>query len=361
VQLEVPALSRHDSGTRDRARLRTRAGRGSRRLAALASTCVFVLIALILAAPLHRRARSLFSFRKIDDHPLYVMHLYGDYDLDEYLEDGLQARGQTSAVTQMADAPWACTVFAALNQEGEPLLGRNFDWFNRPTLLLFTHPPDGYASVSLVDLSYLGFDTEPPTWRERLRLFDAPYWTFDGMNEHGLAVGMMAVPQADTLSDPRRVTIGSLDAIRLMLDKARSLDEAIALLGAYNIDWDGGPPLHYLIADAAGHSAVVEFVQGRMQVLPNEEPWQVATNFVLTGHSPEGAKRFCPRYATAHEALERADGGLSQEEAMDLLEDVSQDITMWSVVYDMTGGDIWVSVGRDFEHVHQFRLPVGDS
>jgi hypothetical protein len=333
---------------------------GARRRAALASIILVVVASLVLAAPLHRRARSLFSFRKVDD-ALYVMHLYGSYGFDEYLEDGLQARFQSSSTAGAASPPWACTVFATLNQGGEPLLGRSFDWFNRPTLLLFTHPPGGYASVSLVDLSYLGFDTEPPTWRERLRLLDAPYWTFDGMNEKGLAVGMMAVPQADTLNDPQRVTIGSLDAIRLMLDRARSVDEAIVLLGAYNIGWEGGPPLHYLIADAAGHSAVVEFVEGRMQVLPNEEPWQVATNFVLTGHSPEGAKRFCPRYATAYETLEGADGSLSQGEAMDLLEDVSQDITMWSVVYGMAGGDIRVSVGRDFENVHQFRLPMGDS
>jgi hypothetical protein len=334
-------------------------GGGARRRAALAPIVLVVVAALILAALLSRRARSLFSFRKVDD-ALYVMHLYGDYGFDGYLEDGLQARDQTSAPAQIADPPWACTVFAALNQEGDLLLGRNFDWFNRPTLLLFTHPPGGYASVSLVDLSYLGFDREPPSWRERLRLIDAPYWTFDGMNEQGLAVGMMAVPQADTLNDPRRVTIGSLDAIRLILDRARSVAEAIDLLGAYNIDWEGGPPLHYLIADAAGHSAVVEFIEGEMQVLANEEPWQVATNFLVTGHSPESAKRSCRRYATAHETLERADGSLSQGEAMELLEGVSQDITMWSVVYGMTNGDIGVSVGRDFEDVHQFRLPMGE-
>jgi choloylglycine hydrolase len=157
------------------------------------------------------------------------------------------------------------------------------------------------------------------------------------------------------------VTIGSLDAIRLLLDKAGTVDEAIALLGAYNIDWEGGPPLHYLIADAAGHSAVIEFLEGEMQVLPSEEPWQVATNFLLTGLSPERAVRSCRRFATAYETLERAEGSLPPAEAMDLLEGVSQDITMWSVVYGMTGGDIRVSVGRDFEDIHQFRLPMDDS
>ncbi len=40
--------------------------------------------------------------------------------------------------------------------EGE-LLGRNFDWNDHRSLLLFTDPPRRYASVSLVDISYLGY------------------------------------------------------------------------------------------------------------------------------------------------------------------------------------------------------------
>ena len=40
------------------------------------------------------------------------------------------------------------------------LFGRNFDWRYSPALLLFTDRPaaGGYASVSMVDIAYLGFD-----------------------------------------------------------------------------------------------------------------------------------------------------------------------------------------------------------
>ena len=47
--------------------------------------------------------------------------------------------------------------------------GRNFDWEFSPALLLFTDPPDGYASVSMVDLTFLGIspaaskDADRPT------------------------------------------------------------------------------------------------------------------------------------------------------------------------------------------------------
>ena len=53
---------------------------------------------------------------------------------------------------------WACTTYTAHTPQGETLLARNFDWYRHPAMLLFTDPPDGYASASMVDLSYLGFD-----------------------------------------------------------------------------------------------------------------------------------------------------------------------------------------------------------
>jgi predicted choloylglycine hydrolase len=286
------------------------------------------------------------------------MHIYSDYGFDEFLEVGISANAGSPNGEQGLDWQWACTCFAIRNEEGQTLFGRNFDWFNRPTLLLFTHPPGAYASVSLVDISYLGFDSQQISWADRLRLMDAPYLPFDGMNEAGLAVGIMAVPRAEPGNDPEKVTLDSLHAIRLLLDYADSVDEAISLLQTVNIDWGGGPPLHYLIADATGDSALIEFIDGEMSVLRTEKPWQVATNFVLTGKSPEQARSLCWRYARVADALERAEGNLSQTEAMVLLEHVSQEITMWSVVYNMTTGDVSIAVGRNYDRVHESKFDI---
>jgi predicted choloylglycine hydrolase len=208
----------------------------------------------------------------------------------------------------------------------------------------------------MVDISYLGFGTEKLSWSDRLRLMEAPSLPFDGMNEAGLAVGMMAVPEAGAPRDPRKVTLDSLQVIRLLLDHAASVDEAISLFEAYNVDWGSGPPLHYLVADVAGNSAVIEFVRGEMNVLRNEQPWQVATNFVISGKSQEEARSLCPRYRRASDVLQQAGGSLSPDEAMSLLEQVSQEITMWSVVYDMSDGQVAVAMGRDYGDVHRFKL-----
>ncbi len=317
---------------------------------------IVVVLAVALAVLARSPLRSLLTFRQVDDYPLYVMHLYEDYHFDDWLKTGTQADANLPLIPPPTTAPWACTCFSAFGRPGQAILGRNFDWYNHPTLLLFTHPPHGYDSVSMVDISYLGFGADKPSWGDRLRLLDAAYWPFDGMNERGLAVGMMAVPDAQATNDTHKVTIDSLAAIRLLLDKAQSVDEALSLLGAYNIDWGSGPPLHYLIADSSGDSAVVEFVGGEMKVLRNEQPWQVATNFSLSGHSPESAMLQCDRYATASRTLEQAQDRVSQQDAMALLADVSQPSTMWSVVYDMQNGQIAVAMGHNYGQVHQFEL-----
>lgn len=336
--------------------METARGKQARRLGpaiAFAGTVALLVVAAILfRSPL----RSLATFRVVDEYPLYVMHLYGDYQFDEFLEIGILRDADPPPIGQEQGEPWACTCFATHGGESQAILGRNFDWHNRPTLLLFTHPHGSYASVSMVDISYLGFDSRKPSWRERIRLLDAPFLPFDGMNEAGLAVGMMAVPQAESSDDPDKVTIGSLHAIRLLLDNAATVDEAISLLEGYNIDWGGGPPLHYLVADSAGDSAVIEFVGGEVSIVLREEPWQVSTNFTLTGVGSEKATSLCQRYAKVSGTLNERAGNLSQQEAMALLQDVSQSITMWSAVYNMTTGDISVAMGRDYQEIHEFSL-----
>ena len=312
--------------------------------------------------------RTLTTLRKVDDFPLFVMDYYADYGFDRFLQEGLRSDRRSGSGRQDTTAGWACTCFASLSQEGHLLFGRNFDWYVHPALLLFTHPPEGYASVSMVDISYLGFDAQDyegdkatePSWSDRRRLLDAPYLPFDGMNEHGLAVGMMAVPYAKA-SQTNEVTISSLHAIRLLLDYATDVDEAISLLRNYNIDFGDGPPLHYLISDSSGNSAVVEFIDGEMNVLRNRDPWQVATNFVISDTMPEGATSSCSRYNTTYETLEQTEGHVSHQEAMALLHNVSQSgsyPTIWSTVYNMTTGDIQVVMGRKYEQVNTFRLEM---
>ncbi len=217
------------------------------------------------------------------------------------------------------------------------------------------------ASVSMVDIAYLGFEgdlalgiTDLPL-EERRALLDAPFLPFDGMNEMGLTVGMAAVSPGNMVPDPDKETIGSLGIIRQMLDRAATVDEAIAIMENYNIDMEGGPPIHYLIADASGRSALVEFYQDDMVVIPNETEWQQATNF-LRSQADETGSYSCWRYDAIGERMTETGGNLTTPDAMDLLADVSQPNTQWSIVYGIDSGDIAVVMGREYENAHTFQL-----
>ncbi len=301
------------------------------------------------------QAATLSSLALVDPHPLYSMHYSGGYG------ELPPAAGLWEAPRKSAEScpAWACSLFAALGRPGASLSGRNFDWEYSPALLLFTDPPDGYASVSMVDIAYLGFRDETAAeitalpLEERAALLEAPWLPFDGMNEKGLSIGMAAVPAADGPSDPAKQTIDSLAILRLALDRAATVEQAAAIFGQYNLAMGGGPPLHYLAADSGGHSAVIELYKGEVKIFWNEYPWQAATNFLLANPEP------CQRYERIQATLMESGGELDPASALDLLREVSQAgyyPTQWSVVYELDARRVNVVMGGKYETIHEFEL-----
>ncbi len=218
----------------------------------------------------------------------------------------------------------------------------------------------------MVDLEYFGF-SDRATGRlidpmqlplaERRSLLKTPTMPFDGMNAAGVAVGMAAVPQADERHDPGKPTIGEIAMIREILDHAGDVDEAVAILKQYNIDWEGGPPLHYLVADRSGRAALVEFHGGEIAVIPRAGSWHAATNFTRSAVAGDAAGQ-CPRYDALVRRLTAANGALAPKDALGLLQSVAQSetATQWSVVYNMSLGQVDVVMGRHYGRVHTFQL-----
>ncbi len=297
-------------------------------------------------------ATTLLSLEKLDDYPFYVMQFVGDY---EYPVLGTQFPAVTG---------FGCSLFAALGGDGDKFFGRNFDWELSPALLLFTDPADGFASVSMVDLTFLGIDsqvanslTEQPLVM-RTDLLTAPALPFDGMNEYGLVIAMAAVPEEyrnDTSDNTSLPTIGSIGIIRQVLDHARNVDDALDIFTQYNIEFAGGPPIHYLFADPSGKAILVEFYQKELVPLPNTDPWHLATNHLRCTAEGDGG---CWRYRTLSNRLEAVDGKLDLSSAMQLLSDVKQSSTQWSAVYNMVSGDVNVAIGQNYDSPYTFHLDL---
>ncbi len=281
------------------------------------------------------------SLRQLDSFPLYELRYKASYSLAETLIPPERKHGNF----------FACTCIAAVDGRGHRILGRNFDWYRHPALVLHTAPSNGFASISLVDISYLGYAAESSLTDAPDRLIEAPFLPFDGMNEKGLAVGMMAVDSADSGLDPAKTTVDELLLIRLMLDGAADVAEAVAIAAAYNIDF-GNVPIHYLVTDSRGASAILEFAGGRLVVTKPRQSWQISTNFIFAGLDSFAGR--CPRFDAASLELERSRGTLVAP--FNLLEAVSQENTIWSSLYDLESKSLNLVMDRQWGRPYKFSL-----
>jgi Linear amide C-N hydrolases, choloylglycine hydrolase family len=315
--------------------------------------------------------QTLASLTVINDHPFYQMTFYGDYL--RYLE--MKKRFYWA----MGFPKPECSSFAALNPQGHAILGYNNDGNYIPLILLFTHPSDGYVSISISPIgdgfpwftrSFTPFDSD----RNRSLLLYSPYSTQSGMNEMGLAISTMTDPSGEWELDPDKDTLGAAEARRYILDHAKNVEEAITLLSQVNVSYKGTSVSHLLLADQAGHSALIEWVDGKMVVMSNQQPWQVSTNFRVYGATDsiddyllqyqskgivagDNLGRNHWRYAAAWETLREANGLLSSDQSMDLLRLISQPYkTQYSIVFDLTTGDVQIVTERKYDTVYHYQL-----
>ena len=335
---------------------------------------VLMVITLIL---FWNELRSLASLKEIDDYGMYQMVYYGDYGFDDFLKVGAASDADIEAFVtsrllkglpiDLGVTGDGCTAFVTENDNGDILFGRNFDFLYAPSLQLFTNPENGYASVSTVNLSFAGYseDNLPDGFNFNSFLtLAAPFLPFDGMNEKGVAIALLAVPEAQPPYNVDNVTLNTTTAIRLVLDKAATTDEAIELLQQYNIYFSGDVTCHYLISDANGHSVIVEYYDNAIQVVETDKDYLIASNFIAYNdlNIGEGFTEF-ERYDTVLNVIKENSGVLDEDKAIDLLAEIGvmageTDKLQWSVLYNLTTGDGQIFANRKMDNITYFHLDV---
>ena len=293
---------------------------------------------------------------------VYTMTHDGDYGFDAFLEIGASSDADIEAfVTKrllkglpielnVSDA--GCTAFVSRNEEGDIIYARNFDFLYAPFLQVYTNPDNGYVSVSTVNLSFAGYGegnlpSSGISFQNFLTLA-TPFLPFDGMNEKGVCIALLAVPEVWMIDDPDKITLNTTTAIRLVLDKAATIDEAVELLRKYNIYFSGDVTCHFLIADATGKSVIVEYYDNGLQVVESDTDYQIASNFIAYHglNIGEGYTEF-DRYDAVEKVLQN-NNTVTVEDCEKLLNTVGiydgeTDKLQWSVVYNLTDktGRIW--------------------
>jgi hypothetical protein len=319
----------------------------------------------------------LFSLEKIDDYGAYQMTYYGDYGFDEFLEVGaLSDKDIEEFVTKrllkgipinLGVTGNGCTAFVTKNEKEEVIYGRNFDFLYAPSLQLYTEPKNGYKSVSTVNLSFAGYSENflpDGSLFDKFLALATPFLPFDGMNENGVAIALLAVPEAEPPYDSNKITLNTTTAIRLVLDNASTVEEAVKLLRNYNIYFSGDIECHYLIADASGRSVIVEFYDDELQVVETKTDYQIATNFIAYNNLNigEGFTEF-ERYNMVEKEILDNNGILNENDAISLLakvgvKDGEVDKLQWSVIYNLTTGDVRLFIHRDTNNITATKLEM---
>ena len=257
-----------------------------------------------------------------------------DADVVAFLSSRLEAPGLAFSPVGMG-----CSTYAAESAEGGFVFGRNFDWSCSQVLLLEAHPADGYASFSTVNLDFLRESARLPDEAIPMASYYAP---LDGMNEKGLAVSVNMISDSARIAQKSdKPDLTTTTAVRLMLDRAATTEEALALLESYDLHGSYDMMIHFAVADTTGRAVDVEYVGQEMVVI--ETP--ILTNFYLAEGekhgigSEESHRRFeaLEAFAAAHEKADIVDVRdalmAARESAFD--PDPSEG-TEWSVLYDQT-------------------------
>lgn len=291
------------------------------------------------------------------DEGLYSMSYEGDYGFDGYLEQGggstdaemaeyiisfLSHGFYTPDVNEVDDAVVGCSTITVKDSNGNMLFGRNYDWDTCQTMIVHTKPDNGYESVSTVCLDFLGFGKDwipDANMENRFMSLAAVYVPLDGMNEMGLCIAdLMAGDKVETHQDTDKVDLTTTAAIRLILDQASTVDEAIVLLEEYDMHSSIGSAHHFAISDATGKSVVVEYIDNKMFI--TETP--IVTNHYITDVEKQGigSEQSHARFDMLSALYRNSNGVMTVQEVQEALSAVSQsnfqneyEETMWSIVF----------------------------
>lgn len=321
--------------------------------------------------------RGAFSVEKLDEG-LYSIEFHGDDGFDGLLEQGGAGtsgemvpyiNGFLSGGHYKAPAPeqvpqdFGCSALTVLSPEGGALMGRNFDFSSATGLIVHSYPKHGYESVSTFNTEFLGMGEGwlPEGFKNQYVSLACLFFALDGINEKGLAVAnLMAGDDAETHQDTGKPDLTTTAAIKYLLNKAATVDEALAILEGIDMHSDIGTAHHLAISDASGRSVVVEYVDNSMVVV--ESP-AVANHYLCDEKLNVGLLDWDHRYEQLCTKYEEAGGVMTMDELASTIESVAQEEhegeflgTAWTMLMDLKNPSVTYFSRRHFDNPFHFDL-----
>lgn len=331
------------------------------------------------------RIKTMSSIQKITDYSdgynLYRMNVEYDYQLDDVIKRGI-SDDQSMIDAILAEAlpllpvkikapKFGCTAFTLTDENGQTHMGRNYD-FKRDTsaMLVYCTPKNGYKSVAFAAMDNVSANVPDENLKKKLASLTAPFICLDGMNEKGVSIAVLTLDSTPVHHDTGKPTIATTLAIRLVLDRAATTQEAVDLLRGYDMFASSGRDYHFYITDASGDGRAVEYdcdsptrelVDTKIEAITNfyaiyKEKVLPNQKNGIYGHGRE-------RYDAVMEVLE-TQSPYTDATVWEALKASSQDPnpvditsnTQWSINFNNTARTASIAIRRNWQDVTVYAL-----
>ena len=347
---------------------------------------VLLIIIIAFVGVYFTRFQTINSIEKLTDYSdgynLYRMDVKYDYSLDDVIDYGIKDNQTMIDAILKESLPllpvhikapnFGCTAFTLTENNGDVHMGRNYD-FKRDTssMLVYCTPKDGYKSVAFAALDNVSANVPDENIKKKLASLTAPFICLDGMNEKGVSIAVLTLDSEPVHQNTNKPTIATTLAIRLVLDKASSTEDAINLLKEYDMFASSGRDYHFYITDAKGDGRVIEYdcnKKNRELVATKSE---AVTNFFVLykdkvkpnrkngiyGHGRE-------RYDAVLNVFDKEKNSYSNNTAWNAIKASAQDPnpkditsnTQWSIVYNNTDLTAEVVLRRNWDDIVNYNL-----
>lgn len=250
---------------------------------------------------------------------------------------------------------FSCTTFVLKSSDGDIVFGRNFDFpvgdghiqinYRNTQKTSFIRPPE----IPLTWISKYGSITFNQAGRE---------FPYGGINEKGLVIEQMWLQEADYPDIDNRYGLNELQWIQYQLDNSATVEEVIDSDSLVRISEMATSFIHFLVCDAAGNTATIEYINGEMVIHSNKNlPYEVLSNCTYQ-HSldykmslesndqtiyNEWTQNSSGRFIKAAELIENfSEADNMIDYSFSILDSVSQSgSTQWSIVYDISHLNIY--------------------
>lgn len=260
---------------------------------------------------------------------------------------------------------FGCSTLATKDANGNHLFGRNFDWYNCEALVVISNPEDSYSSISTVNTNFIsasGTAKMMMNMSDEIKTIASLYAPLDGMNEKGFCISVNYIEDNSSINqNTNKPDITTTTAIRLLLNKASDVDDAIKILEQYDMHSSMNWMVHFAISDSKGNSKVVEYVNNEMRVTDTT----VVTNFYIDKGEKHGIGT-----QQSHERYEILTNTLSEKLVMNM-DDVKNalksvckahwndgETTEWSIVFNQDTGEVHYYHKENYDKVYKFKIDM---